>query len=745
MSQLSIPIGFDTETHLIGPENLAPRLVCVSVCLDGEKGLVLSPVATGPYGWIQTTIGNSNETLVGHNAAYDLTVLAMYEPEQFPIIFQALAEGRIHDTMIREMLLNIADQGDLDYLETPDGSKKYIEYHLANLVKQYLGVDLSDAKEAEDAWRLRYGELDGKPTDQWPPDAVKYAAEDAVWPVLVWQKQEERRVQIQERKGIDPFITEPFQVAVSFVLRLMSMRGMATDAAAVADVEAMLAVELAPDKLNLIVDAGVLEPAQPERPYANNAKAHRDDCADHNNCDCPLKMKAATDEKLNKKKLEKFVLELAKARPNDVTLKYTKKGNLSIDAEWIEEHSHLHPMLEQLQHRQELQKLVTTEIPRMKYPEKTVLDGVDVSGQLSPVVHPCYRVVKATNRTSSYADKLFPSFNGQNVDPRVRGCYVPREGFWLFSNDYSQMELGTLAQTCLNLFGTSVLADKINAGIDPHSYLGAQLAFHLDADFQAVCGTHGMNSPEQVYEAFKQCSTSDAPEEARKFYKHYRTFAKPTGLGYPGGLGPRTFIQYAKSPYGVIVDLETATMLRDIWKQTFPEMNLYFDYINNQCVDPYNKQKVTVDERTGEERVSNRYHYQSPGGFYRAGCDYCAAANGLGLQTPAAEGAKLSVWEVGRACFDESQGNDKLLGKAIPILFIHDEIVGEVVADRAIATAAVREMGEIMVRAMRVVTPDVRAAYESALMTRWGGKEVESHIEEDGLLSVWSPSEKEVA
>jgi len=324
---------------------------------------------------------------------------------------------------------------------------------------------------------------------------------------------------------------------------------------------------------------------------------------------------------------------------------------------------------------------------------------------------------------------------------------VPRPGCVLLSADYSQMELATTGQICLNLFGKSVMADKINAGIDLHAFLGGSIAYNSDKVFQDICDSSGVTSPDDIYEVF--VNLKDAEEEpVRKFYKHYRTLAKPTGLGYPGGLMPKTFTKYAKSQFGVTIDFKTAEQLRNVWMAVFPEMERYFDFINEDCEDAHNSPRMVkfIDEQ-GDEKVRKTlvYAYSTPLGLYRAGCDYCAAANGMGLQSPAAEGALMGVLNIVRACYDSSMESilyDDALGPVCrPVAFIHDEILCELREDAEMDTYA-QEISRIMVESMRVITPDVEPRVEMALMRRWD-KAAESVYDADNRLTIWSPDDHE--
>jgi len=740
-------IGFDTETELMGPENLTPAIVCISVS-QGENQHLASIADPKDMGLDETIdlILEDDAIKVGCNTAYDLAVICAHRPELFPVVFKALEEGKFADIIIREKLLNLTSHGQLEFIELP-GHVQPLSYSLASQVKHYLGVDLSEDKNSPDSWRKNYKELADIPSAQWPQDAYSYAVDDAVYPERIWYLQEEKRREQIEQTGIDPFKVERFRTEVSFCLYLLSARGMAVNAEEKARIEDMLQRELAPEKLALLVEHKILRPGTSPQPYANGSKKHVKGCpkkwttedGQEVECDCPPKMTRGSKESINKTKLQAYVRKLAAKNP-DIELRYTAptdkfpEGQLQVNAEWLTDFAYLDPTLEQYQARQKLQKLVTTEIPRMNWTDEK---GETVSAH---VVHPCFDVLKKTGRTSSFASKNYPSFNCQNVDPRVRNCLEARDGFLLFSSDYSQMELVTLGQKLMDLFGSSVLADKINENKDVHAYLGAQIAYLSDEQFRAICLEEGCDSPDKIYDAFQECKGCGIPE-IEAFHKNYRTLAKPTGLGYPGGLGPDTFRKYAKATYGVVVDLQQATQLRDVWHQTFPEMKAYFNWITTQCEDTRNGPKIVKKIVKGVEREvkQSRYAYTSPMGLYRAGCDYCAAANGAGLQTPGAEGALQGLVNVVRACYDPSR-ESVLHGRVFPLLFVHDEIIGEVVDDD-MKHECCQEIARLMIEGLKTVTPDMTVKAAPVLMRKWD-KRADPVFDENGKLTVWEPKEK---
>lgn len=749
-------LGFDTETHLIAQENLFPCIVCLSwhvvpAQTDGSATTELY----GNADWNQLRAAckilmrDVTSIKVGQNLGYDLGVIATNFPESLGPILDALEDGQFSDTMIREKLLQLTETGDLEYVTGPGGAKVKLSFSMEALVLKYLGIDLSGVKNDSDSYRLNYKELDGIPVDQWPVKARDYATDDAKYAVAIWKAQEDRRQGLITTRGIDPFLTEAFRVKVDFCLKLMAAWGAKTDPAEIGKVEAMLAEELKPEKLALLISSGILRPAEPPRPHKKakpepcpNPKCVRGQepigdglgvCSKCGGTGTTTKMTAGVEESIDTKALKDHVLGYVVIHNPDIKLVYTDpsktfpNGQLSINSDWLAEYASRDPVLSQYKHRQNLQKIVTTEIPRMK-----------LNGVIANVVHPQYDCLKETGRTSSYSSKSkeYASFNCQNVDPRVKNCYVARPGYVLFSCDYSQMELGTLAQTCYRLFSYSVLRDKINAGVDVHAYTGAQLMMAMSGKVVFEdCRGQAITDKDAIFDNFMVFKTGT--EAQQSLYKHWRKFAKPVNLGYPGGLGPATFVTYAASEqYGVTVTKEEAHQLRDLWKATYPEMIDYFKYINRNCLDPHNK---GFDSKTNTEY--DLYAYDTPYGMHRAGCDYCACANGLGLQSPSAEGALTALINLIPACYDTRKCDilspDNLGPTVRPWGFVHDEFVGEIRED-SLAHERVAEIQRIMIEGMRIVTPDVVAKANACLMRKWD-KRAEPVFDENGRLTIWSP------
>lgn len=800
-------IASDCETHAIKDGAVAPRLVCLSLAerVAGTDEVETDLIGNGDPHLEEAcaALFDPGTESIWHNACFDLTVIAAMFPRLLPHIWQALEDGRVYCTIVREKLINLSGHGHLRDLELEVNGETVwkvgaINYQLETLVRNYLGYDRS-ASKTEDAWRSYYSTLEGKRADEYPRDAWSYPQQDARDTLEVFELQELRLVhapavtvarQLAQEvgRGTETAETQEFQVGADFALRLMTCTGIAID-----HVQKDMLLEkcrkaLDPTRLPLIYAHGIVRSAIPARPYAKNAVhgapkpgAKPCSCAASSHAVGVLKLKAAERESVNRKVLIALVEKTC--ADNELDLKKTEKGNTSTDKEVLENLADYCTILKQYGRRQNLQKIVNTELPRL-------------SGALA---YPVFDVLKETGRTSSYHSELFPSLNIQNVMAsrdtdecsvcghekddhekddhtgkcgicscrdyvedaiNVRECFVPRDTVWLdtprvyrtwladgseylglgsadltqqksvlCSIDYASLEFVSLAQTTYSLFGYSVLRDRINAGIDPHAYLGAQLARALDSSFADDCdkAQAGLGyGPMEIYEYFVSHKNHRDPGKSAIFEK-YRKLAKPVGFGYPGGLGPRTFIGFAKAGYKIDVDFDTAVELKRLFLETYPEIREYFNYITTECRD---------ENFSGEQQ---KYCYTTPLGMYRANATYCAATNGRGLQSPAAEGAKLAVFEIMRECWDETRGS--ILFGQKPLAFIHDEILFELAWDRLTHERAF-EASRVMVSAMERIMPDVRVSAEPTLMVRWN-KRAQTVYDRHKRLSVWFPRYKQ--
>ncbi len=685
--------SLDTETFLIGPGEVTPRLVCASFA-DASGPLLLGNGDSLLPVFLKEIL--SNDVVGGHNLAFDLAVIMRAYPALVPTVFKALADGRARDSIIREKLLFLGTTGDLENFHG-----KRIEYGLAPLAYRRLGVDISASKSGPDIWRLRYAELDGKRAQDYPTPAADYAKQDAslTRELLLDQGKHPQADRLLK--------VEPLHVRAALCLQLMSARGLKVDAGKLHEIETRVQHEL--DALTLVYSSGLVTRAQPPRAYAKQ----------------PGKFTKPKAEAVNKSKvlqpLVKAVCEKA-----GVKVKMTKPsgkfplGQISTKTEWLRELRHLDPALSEFVDRAERIKLKTDYFPAHYWQDK-----------VAEVVHPRYDPLKKTGRVSSSGnskkrkDPLFPAVHIQAADPRIREIYVPRDGYVFAAADYNAIDLCALAQTLHDLFGGSALEEQINGGVDPHVFLGAVLAYEEHAGFKQRCDEKNY-SGQQIFELYRQqqfndslCGCHGKVKHKAGWYEHWRTFAKVFGLGVPGGMGLDTLCAVAAG-YGLAMDRDTASRLRKRYFRVHPEVKRYL-------------RQWVPEQQVGGTADKPSFTYVSPMGMVRAGCSYTEFANGRALQTPAAEGFKAAMWLVTRACYDPSQG-DVLYG-SYPVINMHDELVLEVPEDGREAERAER-LSQLMIEGMGQVIKDVTIRAEPVLTRRWT-KKAKAVRDESGRLKIW--------
>jgi len=343
--------------------------------------------------------------------------------------------------------------------------------------------------------------------------------------------------------------------------------------------------------------------------------------------------------------------------------------------------------------------------------------------------------LKSTGRTSSREPNL------QNL-PRadgVRDCFIPAPGFKFLIIDYSTLELCTLAQVCYDKYGFSKMRDLINERTDLHTW------------FASIITGKGI----------KEITKSD------------RQAAKAANFGFPGGLGVKSFIIYAKKTYGVDIDEARAIELKDQWIKTFPEMELYLtdtlltrhdfsslDWCENPEIaasifkrilrgehlaksgKPYSDSTLNWAFNTVLTDVAPNFIGISVGspeildqvlresvvtrtGRKRANVTYCQARN-TPFQGLAADGAKIALYRLVRASYRV-------------VNFIHDEFIIEVPECSDYHDVG-NSVEKIIVEAMKAVVPDVEIRADWVVTDRWY-KGAEKIKNAEGYVGVFTMDE----
>jgi hypothetical protein len=306
--------------------------------------------------------------------------------------------------------------------------------------------------------------------------------------------------------------------------------------------------------------------------------------------------------------------------------------------------------------------------------------------------------LKKTGRTSYSNPPLQQLPRGNKNYPEsklLRRAFTARRGYVYLGADYSTIELRALAQVCLHMFGKSAMADALLDGKDLHVLLATDLLSLQDG----VAYDY-----EHILEQYK----AEVPriEEARQF-------CKVGNFGFPGGQGPKSFMDYAYSMAGIRISLQEAKTLRDIWMRRWPEMKLYF---------------AEMSRALGGRRHATIEQLYS--GRIRARCTF-TEGNNTRFQGLAADGAKEAMRRIMRAQYTDRKSP---LWRSRTTLFMHDEFILEVPkAPRYNEQAA--ELQRHMIEGMARFIPDIPIKAVPAVTLSWV-KDAKPTFDDGGNLIV---------
>lgn len=743
-------LALDTETHLIAPGNPAPRLVCGSWagedplcdCGDGcdkcgaEYGGACEPGCTGTskcwgphegilsreavldrfHQWFERA-AKGRLTLVFANAPFDLGVLAAEDPRLLPLIFRALERGTIKDIISRMALIDIG-RGCLfkDYetglpLRDPETNKVKDRYSLSVISKILRGVTV----QKTDTWRLRYGELDGVPLEQYPPEAKEYPIRDAT----------ETLANYLEQEGGPNLHEEARTNQANWALHLMRMWGVRTDPERVEPLAAAVR-QRHEESRRQFFEEGIVRVRPCTKKDGEWEKA--DDITPAWLDDAYTLLSGLETEAWVVRRMEDIVScrkALGKGRPirfatdngrlqELVTAAYlgsppmTEKGNVQADRDALKESGDT--LLEAYADSGEEETL-----------HRTFIDPLELG--LRCPINPEWNGLVETGRTSCKYPNLQNLPRGMDQEKlaaRVREAFIPRPGFVYASVDYSAIEMVTLAQTNLWLFGWSRLAEALKEGKKPHELLAAKM---LGITYEEMLARYAAKD---------------------KQAKVFRQFAKIGNFGLAGGMGPDKLVRSARNQgvkfceaqgapkCGVekvldnsgkpicVVCRKIAQDIKAAYLALWEEMPHYFKRVELECEHPDG----------GTIQVM-------PDGIVVARRSYNAAAN-LRFQGLAARLAKHALWMVSKECYVDPLS--PLYGSR-PVLFVHDEIICEV--PEAKAHEAAHRLAEVMLNSLKEHCPDVPGEAKPALARRWY-KGMETVLK-DGRLIPWEPEIKKVA
>lgn len=680
-------IGVDSETHLIKPGLLAPRLVCVSWAeSSGKTGLVLRPEGIE---LAREWLVDPDVVVAIVNAPYDLGVLAAEDPSLLPLIFDAYGAARICDLITLQKLIDVAL-----------GMRKFRRYRGKIVKSGYSLDDLADLYfdervEKVDTWRLRYALLDGVPVAEWPEEARSYAISDAVWHLRLYEAMQ-REIGELFRGDL------PNQVEAQrsgWALHLMSMWGIRADEASVdrfvdhcrSEIEKMHAA------LYSCQVCGV--------PPHQHVSSHEPETSGIFRWDRAKKKPARVMAEIRRRVALACARQGVDVPMTDPSLKFPD-GQVKTETDLLLETDDpkLHVLASSLTFEKHLGQW----------------EGPLRAAVLRPVC--CrYDNMQETGRTASSGSEGQEGTNIQNPPRKgdVRPAIRPRDGWVFCSTDADVIELCAHAQNCLELVGWSQTAEVLRAyragGPDPHVVLGARL---MDVDVEEAWRRYLDGDP-QVGDA--------------------RQFAKIPQYGLIGGLGAETFVGYAAGQLdradferwlgaNRIDAVKKAKWVKQVWLETYPENKEYFRVVGDMT-------------RGGEATIR-----QLMSGRIRGGVRFTAATNGF-MQGRVADAMKEILWRLAYECYtgrcstckgaagrakrpeDQDDGARGPCGDCVgtgksilygsrPVMFLHDEPIVEHSEDGTESARADRQVA-IMESTLNKWMPSVPCTSSAVLMRRW--------------------------
>lgn len=631
--------AIDIESFLIAPGLAAPPLVCVSWCNGVEHGLLNH---TQGVAFVRELL-RGGSLIVGHNIVYDFGVLAGEDESLLALIFKAYEQDRIRDTGIREKLVALAEgtmKGERRFNADGEASFMKKHYRLSDLVLKYTGRVMNK----ETPWRLRFGTLKHIPIRDWPEEARQYAEDDAKDTFAAYIAQNNHFTQFAPKLIADgTVVNECDQAKAAWALNLMRIWGLRTEKSAVEELRSRLREEITGLQVQL-KESGLIR--QSGKKLSKSMSAIR----------------------------ERIVATYGN-RIDEVP-RTEKKGLLQTSSTVLR--GSRDPLLIKLCEYEETEKILSSFIP-------TVEQGIKYP------ITPSYNELVESGRTSCAR----PNVQQLPRDGDIRGCFIPRTGFVYVSCDYASLEMCSLGQVCLDIFGESAIADAMKAGRDPHLLVTAQL--------------FGM-SYDEIVALYKA---------GDKKTKEYRQYAKPVNYGFPGGMGAETFVDYA-AKQEVFISLQQSQKLKSYWLKTWPEMKKYFNWVGSALGGP--------GEGEIRQLRSNRVRYVFT---------YTSACNTF-FQGLAADGAKEACFRVAKECYVDLK--TPLFG-CRPVAFLHDEILME--APEWKASDAAHRLAKVMVDGMQMYIPDIPIKAEPVLMRRWYKDAKPVYV--DGRLVPWEPKAEEKA
>lgn len=615
-----------------------------------------------------------SQLIIGHSIHTDLAAWWRTWPEFVSLIWEALADGRVIDIRLAQKLADISD----GQHESPRFMVAGRPYTLKAICHRHDVGELD-----KDTWRKEYGVLRDLPLHAWPEGAKKYPIDDARGALRAF-------VKIRDKFGVAAMGDVVRQTRHNFACHLLQVVGIGTDPELVEVIRDKtwreVYEEIAPrlTKNNLLRFENKGSKRTPDWGHVKNEEVVRELMR----VTCPPELKRMTKTGLKKRK-----------EGLDVSV----DDYISTDAEACEDSCN------------DLLGLYS------EYKHLNTFLNVHVQHLATGQIHAHFESLRETGRVACgepYNLTNLPQGENpydlikQGLEPRlgVRECFVPRstihERGWMgirsrstprvyIDVDYPGLELHTISQMCLDMYGRSEMAKALTA--KPTKNLHSMFAAYL------------IQIPYE--EGVKRKKAQEG-----KFVRMYEV-AKRCNFGLGGGMGAARFRAQCKTVAKLLISLDEAKAFIQAWRKFWPEMEIHFARCKSLTGSFKNPRKA----RMKMLRVDR----------WRGGLIYTEACNTL-FQALGSDCAKDSLFDVSRACYDPAK-HSVLLG-SIPVNFVHDDILTETDEDGAHECAV--EQARIMNETANTFLVDVPIAAEPGLSRRFS-KFASTIYDAHGRLVPW--------
>lgn len=570
--------AIDFETNPISVGAIFPSPICVSTHSENGSNLYIGKdMEQRLYKWLR------EDTIIAHNATFELCVILTHFPNMKDIVQKALEEDRIICTLINEQHININREKPLNKM------------NLAALVLHHFKTDISETK-GEDSWRTRYNELEHTPLIQWPKEAVDYAIDDSVWAYKLHKQQIN--------------VESSLSLKCSVALNMMASEGMTISPERVETLKKEVMEFLQP-KYDFLIQEGFCSPVK--------------------NKDIPKK---------KVKKLKEYIEVMP------LEFMYTAKGSISVTGEAIEYYRNQieNPILKAFSEIAEYEKVLSSYVSRMEgeniiYTSYSTVKNTGRTSSSGSTLFPSLNIQQLPREVKNVTYDLRNCFI---PSPGFKILSIDYAGLELASTShqlYSVYGRSKMRDTINEGESPIDMHSKLAAYLKKMSYTEflerkkelkhvRTLAKPINLGFPGGLGFDTMRK--LLYMAGIKTKFKILHKAIRKEHLSHLLFSLKA---------PDLRIARLNKEEWALVQDELVELKRAFFS-LYPELEDFLKHKHKEFIMK-GSTKWSKNEY-GEWELDDMYKY-SVGGFERSWCTYTAFCNGFLMQSPAAQGAKGAV------------------------------------------------------------------------------------------------------